>query len=303
VSGPSAKSARAPAHTIPIDVSDNPLADLVPDDLPLLRRHLAVSSAWKLTREGRLQVAVRREPADESTPDAGKLRMTADGFYFKHQPWRRYRLRLALGASPAAPDAEWQAIRADARPGMRDVLLKVQPVAEPDMRSYLTVAGDNSVFLEILEESMDGGRESTRRLLRETNEELERLLELSPEDRPSPVLEGLTPTGSTSSAPPTLRVERVARASGHHVFGYVNPGAEGYIYFRAFNAAGAELEPDRVKAQTLEYTGWSSDAGTSYFFNSRLQLGERSGELSRAELWFQPEPEGPARKLLEAKPK
>ncbi|MGV3721821.1 MAG: hypothetical protein ACO1SX_12990 [Actinomycetota bacterium] len=277
----------------------------MPDDLPLLRRHLSVSSAWKLTEEDQQLVAVRRERADESTPEAGKLRMTADGFYFKHQPWRRYRVRLALGAAPAAPaapDAEWQAIRVDAKPGMRDVLLTVQPVTSPDFRSYLVVSGENSLFLEILEESMDAGRESTRRLLREANEELEKLLELNPEDKPADTLEGLTPAGSTSTAPPVLRVEKVARAAGYHVYGYVNPGSEGVTYLRAYDAAGAELDPATVRAQTLEHVGWSPNAKTKYFFNSRLPLGEASPALGRAELWFQPSPGGPARKLLEAKP-
>lgn len=293
---------KVPAHTVPIEVSENPLADFVPDDLPLLRRHLAVSSAWRLTEEGKLLVAVRRERADDSAPEAGKLRMTVDGFYFKHQPWRRYRVRLALGGAPTALDAEWQSIRVDARPRMRDVLLTVQPVTAPDFRSYLVVPGENSLFLEILEESMDAGRDSTRRLLRETNEELRKLLDLSSEGKSTPTLEGLTPTGSTTTAQPVLRVEKAARAAGHHVFGYVNPGEEGAVYLRAFDAAGTEIEPAAVRAQTLEYIGWSPDPKTKYFFNSRFQAGAASPALSRAELWFRPTLDKPERRLLEVKP-
>jgi len=290
-----------PVLTAPVDVSKNPLADFVPDDLPLLKRHLATSSAWKLTRDGANLVAVRREKADETTPDAGKLRLTADGWYFKHQPWRRYRLRLALGGAPAAPDAAWQAIRVDAEPGAREAVLKVQPVTHPDFRSYLVVPGDNDLFLEVLEESMDTSRDSTRRLVRAVNEELERLLEWSQHEKPKATIPGLTPADSTTSTLPVLRVEKVAGAPGYHVYGYVNPAAEGAVYVRLFDAAGIEIQPEAVRAETWEYTGWSSDPKLRFFFNSRLQAGG-AAKPTRAELWFQPETGGSPRRLLTAKP-
>lgn len=291
----------SPMLTAPVDVSKNPLADFVPDDLPLLKRHLATSSAWKLTREGTNLVAVRREKADETTPDAGKLRSTADGWYFKHQPWRRYRLRLGLGSAPAPPDAAWQAIRVEAEPGAREVVIKVQPVTHPDFRSYLVVPGDNDLFLEVLEESMDTSRDTTRRLVRAVNEELEKLLEWSQHEKPTATVPGLTPADSTTAALPVLRVEKASGAPGYHVYGYANPAAEGAVYVRLFDAAGTEIQPEAVRAETWEYTGWSSDPKVGFFFNSRLQAGNRAGP-TRAELWFQPETGGTPRKLLTAKP-
>lgn len=297
-SGP--KPAR-PSQFLSLDVSDSTLTDFMEEDLPLLKRHLATSAHWKLTREGETLVAVRREPMDESTPDAGKLRMTADGFYFKHQPWRRYRARLSIGGPPTPPDAAWESIRTRAIAGGRDAQLEVQPVEHPDHRSYLLLSGENQLYLEILEESMDQGRESTRRLLREINQELEQVLDRDEEDAEAPILPGLTPKESTSRDAAAVRLERVPRASGFHLFGYVNPGAEGVTYARLFDKSGTEIAPEAVQPQTSEHLGWSSDRGLRFFFNSRVQLPEGSSAPARVELWFRPGVGGEPRKLLEAK--
>lgn len=286
------------AQTLALDVSDPALGQIAPEQAEALQRHLAASAGWRLTQLGESRVAIRRELGDESTPDAGKRRMTMDGFYFKHQPWRRYRTLLRFGEASLPVEPEWKAVLTPATAGGRDAPLKVQPADLPDYRSYLVLSAGGPVTLEIMEESMDTGREATRRLLRETNAELKQVGSQLSALQTRGLLPSVAPKDSARSGPAVLKVESAHQPRAYHVYGYVNAGEPGYTYARALDATGAALEPDAVRSQTVEYVGWSKQPQQQFFFNSQLRLAEGTTAPARLELWFHPET-GPERKLLE----
>lgn len=287
----------AASFTLPLDVSDPTVTQLSPGQEEPLRRYLAASAGWKLTQLGGVTVALRREPADESTPDAGKLRLSADGFYFKHQPWRRYRTVLRFGAQPLPVEPEWRAILTPATAGRQEAPLRVVPADLPDYRSYLALQGAGPVALEIMEESMDTGRDTTRRLLREVNGELKKVLAVLPELAGKGYLPSFVPPESRWSGPAVLKVESAHMPGAYHLYGYVNPGRPGYVYARALDRSGAVLSADAVRQQTLEYAGWSEQSSRKYFFNSQLRLPEGSPAPAAVELWFHPD-QGAEQKLL-----
>lgn len=298
---PATRDAAVPAEgsfTLPLDVSDPTLTQISAGEAEALRRYLASSAGWKLTQLGGVTAAIRREPADESTPDAGKLRITADGFYFKHQPWRRYRTVLRFGSEALPAEPEWKAVLTPAVAGGRDAPLKVQPANLPDYRSYLVLSAPGPVALEIMEESMDTGRDMTRRLLRETNTELKKVLASLPVLKDRGFLLGTSPQESVRTGGPVLKIESAHFPGAYHLYGYANPGEPGYTYARAVDPSGAALTPDAVRAQSLEYVGWSKQPQQQFFFNSQLRFPEGSPTPARVELWFQPE-KGPERKLLQ----
>jgi len=288
------------AFTLPLDVSDPALERITAEQVEPLRRYLAASAGWRLTQIDGVPVAVRRELADETTPDAGKRRMSADGFYFKHQPWRRYRTLLRFGSAPIPVEPEWRALLTPAKVGRADALLRVQPANLPDHRSYLALSANPAVTLEIMEESMDTARETTRRLLRETNEELKKVLPGLPAIQQRGVLPGVYPAESVRYGPPVLKADSAHQPRAYHLYGYVNPGEAGYAYARALDASGAGLAPESVRAQTLEYVGWSKLRQQQFFFNSQLRLPESSPAPAKIELWFHPDT-GAERKLLETR--
>jgi hypothetical protein len=285
--------------TVPLDVSDPVLGQIKADQVEPLRRYLAASAGWRLTQIKGVPVAIRRELADETTPDAGKRRISPDGFYFKHQPWRRYRTLLRFGSAPLPVEPDWQAVLTPAAPGRADAFLRVHPANLPDYRSYLSLSASPAVTLEIMEESMDTGRETTRRLLRETNDELKKVLTGLPAVEKRGVLPGVYPAESVRSGSSTFKVESAHQTGAYHLYGYVNPGEAGYVYARALDSAGAVLSRVDAGLQTQEYVGWSQQPQQQFFFNSQLRLPAKSPAPARLELWFHPE-QGPERKLLAA---
>jgi hypothetical protein len=286
------------AFTLPLDVSDLTLGQISTEQVEPLQRYLAASAGWRLTEIEGVRVAIRREPVDESAPDAGKLRMFADGFYFKHQPWRRYRTALRFGSTPLPMEPDWKAVLTTATLGRRDAMLNVKPSNLPDHRSYLSLSGNGPVTLEIMEDSMDTGRDTTRRLLQETTAELKKVTAALPAIRERGFLPATSPKESVRNGPAVLKVESAHQPGAYHLFGYVNPGGPGYTYARALDPSGAALDADTVRMQTLEYVGWSKQPTPQFFFNSPLRLAA-DVQVARVELWFHPET-GAERKLLDA---
>jgi hypothetical protein len=303
-SDPRPGAAKSPAAAVlrqGLDISSPALTQLTEAELPVLQRYLAASAGWKLTRMGAMTVAVRREPADESTPEAGKLRMTPDGFYFKHQPWRRYRALIRFGAAPLPVEKEWEAIRTEGAAADRDLALTVVPAQLPDYRSYLVVRSAAPVAVEIMEESMDTSRDTTRRLLREVSAELAKALKGTEQIRKQGFLPGVTPKPSITAGPAVLKVEPAPAAGAWHLVGYVNPAMPGLTYARLLDASGKPLAPEVVRDQTLETTGWSTDAKRRFFFNSQVRLPAGTPTPASAQLWFQPESGAPEKKVLETR--
>ena len=283
-----------------LDPSSPALRQLTEADLPVLRRYLAASAGWKLTPQGNRVVAIRREPADETTSDSGKLRITPDGWYFKHQPWRRYQTMICFGDAPPV-DEEWKPIRSEAAASSRSVTLLVAPAVLPDYRSYLVVRGKAPVSLEIKEESMDTLRDSTRRLLREVSEELAKVVAGAEQIRKQGFLPGAAPKESVTTGPAVLKVASAEAPGAFHLLGYVNPGAAGTISAQLFDSSGKPLVPELVRDQSQELTGWSTDPQRKFFFNSQVRLPAGTPAPVRAQLWFQPEGRAAAKKLLETR--
>ncbi|MCC2669920.1 MAG: hypothetical protein K0Q72_2391 [Armatimonadetes bacterium] len=296
-----AKKPAAPVLHQGMDASSRVLAGAGEGDVATLKRYFAGSADWKLTQLGGIPVAIRREVADESTPDAGKLRMSADGFYFKHQPWRRYRTLIRFGKAPLPVDAAWQAVRTEAPASGRDLALPVAPAELPDYRSYLVVSGEAQVALEIQEESMDTTRETTRRLLREVNEELTKALSGAAQLQQRGYVPGLGSKASVTTGPAVLKAESAHTPNAFHVLGYFNPGTAGTVHARLFDAAGTPVAPDAVREQTQEQCGWSKEPKNRFFFNSQVRLPAGSALPVNVQLWFRPDNGQPERKVLEAR--
>lgn len=292
---PAAHTPAAP--TVSIDTGEPALYEFDPGDVPDLRRHLASSAAWKLTEQGSRLVAFRREPLEES--DGKDWRASRDGFAFRHQPWRRFRVMLGLGDGPS-DQPEWQSVLSAANPDARAVDLKYVQATPPDYRSNLLLKGENNLVLEILEESGDTSRDTTRQFLRTTDEELNKVLEDMDELEGKGYLSQTAPKSSVSRGPASVKVTDTPDPGIYQVVGYANPGTPGAVYLKAFSG-NTPLAPDDVRAQTLEYIGWSADAKTQFFFNSQLRIEGEAGAAPipvRFEVWFHPEGAAADRKLL-----
>ncbi len=291
---PPAQAVVPAEESLPLDLGDEVLAKLQPEDIRLLQRHLAGSARWRLAPTATGLTAVLRTEGEEGSPLAGKLRISPDGFAFLHQPWRRYRVRLHFGKAPADL-GEYAKSVTETAPGSIGQPISLRSTAGPDLASCLRVVG-RDVTLEIIEESMDRSREMTGRLFRETCDEIKKVLA----GRERVTRRGAVPLPADGIPPggkPSVTLQRDG-ARGFHLVGWANPGEKGTVYARLLSGSKV-VDAARVREQTSEVAGWSGDRKRHFLVNGYVPTSTNKGSV-KPELWFKPASGKPERRLVRA---
>jgi len=277
-----------------------PLATMTPDDHLRLRAYLARNYRWMVTTWYGERVAFLRGGAP------GARVHGSNGYqHIGPEPSRvQYRLGVYLDiVHPPRSRVPFDATTAGA-PIIAVRLLK-PPLAIASYDSRLWIAG-RSVGVEVFEESPSPERVVSNVLVAELGVELSRLLAVGD----AAWLDGLLETGSIAEMDePLLAVEAGEQqpgdenALGHGVYvvsGAVNPGEEGHLKLRAFDAtSNAALEVTALPAP-LEFVGWSDDTSRRYRYGFEVIVedpDEREQMAARFELWFTPSNGGSPRRL------
>ena len=114
----------------------------------------------------------------------------------------------------------------------------------------------------------------------------------------------LMPEFSVRHGSPQLKVREAEVAEHFFVDAFINPGEAGKCYLKVFEASkNLRLTESRIKQDSLEYVGWSSDPNEKFFFNCLIPIYEVDAVkdfAARFEIWFVPtDKTKPERKLYE----
>lgn len=197
---------------------------------------------------------------------------------------------------------DFQGYKTHARAGTEPIKLK------------LTKMGDNSLPGNVSELSLSSGKsvieihdtdgQATQKLLNSLGDELQSVL--SSEAAKNKGFDvSLMPDFSIKKGDAELKVFKTPEYSwspGHYtVNAFVNPGEEGHVFLKVFEATtNTSLE---VRWDSVEYTGWSDNPDEKFFYSYALTIDKGQPSWSypaRFELWFKPADSKKAeRKLIE----
>jgi len=267
----------------------------------VLLRQLEASPEWMVSEDGSDLVAYRRERLDSGAwtvdPYSGFGRMSEAGvltrqlFRFAEQPAGRFADPFNRPMLTVAP------------PQAGTLRLNLAASGCDRVQSYLAV-GRKGLWLEIYEQSQEEKRVQTREALWRASEFLRKVRELEPEIRQLGFAASLMPPNSYKRGEPSLEVSGSEPAGAYDVVAWANPGKDGYVYLRVFNAdTGAELSSSDAFVGPSEFVGWSDDPQTLFRYDSMVALHSVEGEArqfaARIELWLHPSDGGPEEKLVE----
>lgn len=122
-------------------------------------------------------------------------------------------------------------------------------------------------------------------------------------ERPKPISGENLGHGSTRQGPSSIHLHDNAWIPGYTIHAYVNPGENGQIYLKAFEATkNTPLDADYLPQSSRRSAAWLGNRETQYLYQSEFFVGEGGWNNSypvRLELWFTPSSGGPERKLIE----
>ncbi len=264
----------------------------------LLLRHLATSAKWFVGRDivnGQEKVVARRRYIE-----GGMWLNQLNGFIDDNEK----QIRIVLGLDGQAYANVFQNATF-ARTDQGNIRLNVVSASSGSSLhdSYLVVSSLGAV-LELFEESNRSDCPFTSVALSQLNQEFSAVLssELATRTGFDP---GLMPKESIRRGGPDMHLVNFNEENGtYQVLAYVNPGESGYVYLKVFDGRGNRSlsDDDYSKRNTLEYTGWSSDAQEQFFYNTEFDFGQpliANTFAVRIELWFVPATGAPERKVLE----
>lgn len=268
----------------------------------VLVRQLEASPEWMVTEDGSDLVAYRRE-------QLGNGRWQVDPYSGFGLRSRRTggltRQLLRFADQPAGRFAD---------PFNRPMLKIVGPLAGAVQLSLATSAGDRvqsylavgrpALWLEFYEQSQEENRVQTRDALKRAADFLRGARQSEPEIRQLGFAPSLMPPNSYKRGEPTLEVSGSEPAGSYDVVAWVNPGRDGCVYLRAFNAdTGAELSPPETFIGPSEFIGWSGNPQTLFRYDSMVGFHRAKDEArrfaARIELWLHPSDGSPEEKLVE----
>lgn len=265
----------------------------------LLLRHLAASAQWRVFREnGRLVATRRLAPSDH-------WRWTLHGYYSNHE-WDRwnnttpgFQFRVTLGLE-GEPWWHGDSNSVLAKQG-ESVPLSGKPQSGACGPGSHLVIKDAGVALEIMEQAHGPGRILTPLAIADVESELAAVLKGN--GASDGLDRSLLPPGSIRRGQADLVVQTGMQGGIYEVYAYVNPGAVGTTYLKAWEVTrGYPLSSDRLFTASNEAIGWSTDPQECFFYNTHVTIYEGDwGQFyaARFELWFKPDDGSPERKLIE----
>ena len=270
----------------------------------LLLRHLASSAKWFVTEERGKVYAYRRFVTEK-----GWWKGNLNGFYtaqdFKKRQQKDFQVRIILGIDGPVMDGPWRGQVTDVTVGSAKAGLNIRTSADryngPNYESYLVLRSDGPA-IEIFEESKSRSRPFTLSALSKIKAELSALGRSQAARRRGfdPVL---MPPQSVKRGDPEFHLVNGYQGGVYFVYAYVNPGDEGRVYLKVFEATrNTPLSKRRITRRSTEVLGWSDEPTEVFFYNTQITVHEGSWGVyypARFELWFSPASGGPERKLLE----
>jgi hypothetical protein len=257
----------------------------------ILLRHLAASCRWRLSRgwDGAL-FATRRFIVNGQ--------WQGDDYYGDVQGKAVFIFpdRIAEFAR-----GNLQGYKTYAKAGTEPIKLKLTKLGDntfPPYVSELSLSSGKSII-----EIHDTDGQSTQKLLYFLKDELEDVLN-SEIAKNKGFDTSLMPDFSIRKGDAEIEVFKTPAYSspGHYTINaFVNPGDEGYVYLKVFEAT-TDTSLD-VRWDSVEYTGWSDNPDEKFFYSYSLVIYAGQPNWSypaRFELWLKPaDPKKPERKLIE----
>lgn len=268
------------------------------DNRRLLMRHLATSAEWFLSQENGRPVAYRRFVTQN-----GRWENTLHGYYssyaFGDFSGEQFQFYIGLDIDGFGFGARRRADSTFLKVGLGEAALKVKKSINPGYDSYLILESKGPA-VEIFEEAKTLQRPLTQLALSAIEEELKALL-VSEQARQEGFDPALMPPESIKKGEPEIYI--TGQLGIYLIYAYINSGEPGYVYLKAFEETrDTPLSTDRIPDRSLEYTGWSSDPGEQFFYNTQITIYEGDWGThypARFELWFVPESGAFERKLIE----
>lgn len=265
-----------------------------------LLRHLATSARWHVTEKSGEVYAYRRFVTERE-----RWQGSLNGYYTQHDFGFRstgsFQFRIIVGLDGPVMGRSWDNVtNADA--GAETLTLRVGPSVNRGNVSYLVLRSDGPA-MEIYEESKLQSRPFTTLSLKLIEEELTALWR-SDVARSRGFDPGLMPTESVNRRDPMLELVQGLSGGGiYEVYGYANPGEQGVVYLKVFEATkNTPLSERRILEKSTEHIGWSDDPDEVFFYNSEVTVYEGDWGVyypARFEFWFAPASGDPERKLAE----
>ncbi len=267
----------------------------------LLLRHLASSAKWFVTEERGKVYAYRRFVTED-----GRWSNSLHGYYTAHDfdLWQEgyFQFRIVLGIDGPALDPGWGTPLTDVTAGSGKVELEIGESVNHHTESYLVLRSEGPV-LEIYEDADTHARPLTALALSRIEAELGALWH-SQTARTRGFDPALMPPESVKRGDPEIHLVQTRSGGGIYlVYSYLNPGEDGHVYLKVFEATrNTPLSERRIARRSTAYVGWSDDPGEVFFSNTQITVYEGDWGVfypARFELWFVPASGGPERKLIE----
>ncbi len=262
----------------------------------VLRRYLATSPCWRLFRDRRGVFATRRMMVGPV------WQYSLNGYYgnTKFAPWTQSsaahfqcRLTIGLSGSPWAPTSGESTTLSDGQTAP----LKLSE-GNGIRESHCVVSAGN-LCVEVFEQSMARERLITKTALGYLNREMAPLA-ASPDWA---TIQRIVPKGGIRTGDPSFDLMDSSQPGIYDSVIWVNPGEPGMVYLKAYEVTrGTPLSARRVKENTSEWVGWSSDPQQQFYANANFTIYEGDwGKpyAARFEVWFVPDSGAPERKLME----
>jgi len=241
----------------------------------LLLRHFATSCKWRLRHFGQ--------------PDGGKWPLIATRRYVLGGMWQNPNLGrssysifawpkpfdgignfgIVLGIDGDFGDSD-QASATVVSPSTQPAVLPVHDEKETGFTNISRlIVRSSGASVESYEDSPRPDRIATNLLLSQLNDEIKAVL-ASPTAKDHGFDPALMPKESIRRGPPEMHLA-IRGGARYQVLAYVNPGESGYLYVRAFEAAGNNLilwnTNEEGNKGSNECTGWSDDPQEQFYRN------------------------------------
>lgn len=273
-------------------------------DRDLLLRHMATSGYWFLTRDSFHSYFSRRTSNIYayrllSLKPLSYKNVNEALFLRKHGPFEKGYIPTAKSYIAIAPDGAVKYGRNWHNVHQEFVAPGDSVTVDTSEKTFLAIHSQSAV-LEV-NESSPNGKCIVPLLLNNLEDEFKAVLE-SPVVRQYGFDSSLVPAGSIKDGDSDIVVTGGWR--GYSVYAYVNPGEEGYVYLKIFEAtkdislSSYAEEPQR----TMCYIGWSDNVRQQFLYRVSVLIGEGDPGTdypARFELWFVPNSGKPERKLIE----
>jgi hypothetical protein len=289
---------KTPANTL-VTINLPDLKYFAESETDVLLRQLEASPEWMVTKDGLDVVAYQRGF------EGGRwLGDPYSGFQVQRQNGMltRSMFRFADSGGGQFADVFSRPFLTMVEPSAGKVHLKLTASGRRGIQSYLAV-GHRGLWFEYCEETAQENRVRTREALKWVAGFLRKVRQREGEIRRDGFAPLLMPPNSYRQGEPSLEVSGSQPAGAYDVVAWANPGKDGYVWLRAFDAGtGAELSSPGTFIGPSEFIGWSDGPKMLFRYDSMVGLpGEGEGRHfeARIELWFHPSDGTPEVKLVE----